>query len=428
MDQLTQRIHDEIQRIPAIDVHSHLGAQGLRKARTLADIVSYHWIMLELRRAGADVEPVSMVEDGEAYMHKVAPYFGAVRTTSNHFTLMGMLRELYGFEQRTITPDNWRDLDEKVRKKAEDTNRLTDVLDKANIAALPIATPSDGVPQGFDRYFAYAFGENLFAGSTVKRLQALAGNTEEMTGTDYGKLKTLDALQRCIEDHVRVLTDTHNVKALHIWIRDSWYFEPCHEVNARAYLDRIWRSQPLTEQENRQLTSFTAGLVADAAARYGVTLQLFHGMDFYMGGNLAGVNSYCNLEFMRALPAFASMYPDTNIDVFLATRIVSHEAASIARSNNNLSISGAWWHAFTPSTLCQFFKDRLELLPHTSWNAFFSDGYIIEWVYAKSLLTRNRLARALADHVNDGFMHEDDVPEVARAVLHDNARHIYHLT
>ena len=35
-------------------------------------------------------------------------YFPAIRNTSNHYCLMGMLRDLYGFDARTLTPENWR--------------------------------------------------------------------------------------------------------------------------------------------------------------------------------------------------------------------------------------------------------------------------------------------------------------------------------
>ncbi len=426
MNELVQDIRTQLHATPAVDVHSHLGNQGICKARHLADLVSYHWIMLELRRAGADLKEQT-IDDPDAYMEKVAPYFSAIRNTSNHYVLHGMLRDLYGFEDRTITPENWRALDEKVRAAAKDENRLNHVLDKGGIRLLPIAY-TDGFPEGFDNYFAYAFGEDLFAGSTTKRLRSLREKTEALTGTSMPELKTMDALKECIETHVKILRQRYNVKAFHIWIRDNWYYERCHNLDAQDYLSRIWKSQTITTEEDRKLISATADMLADAAGAHGMTLQLFHGMDFYMGTNVAGVNSYWNPDFMRSMPRFADAHPDTQLDIFLATRIPSHEAASIARSNRNLSVSGGWWHGFTPSALVQFFNDRLEFLPHTAWNAFFSDGYIIEWVYAKSLLTKNCLARALAQQLQDGYIIEEDIPEIARNLLHDNALKIYGLS
>jgi hypothetical protein len=115
------------------------------------------------------------------------------------------------------------------------------------------------------------------------------------------------------------------------------------------------------------------------------------------------------------------------MDIFLGTRIPSHEAASIARSYRNISVSGGWWHGFTANTLHTFFRDRLEMLPDTAWNAYFSDGYTIEWAYAKLRLTKNRLSLALAELVEDGLMTVGDALAIARKLLYDNAKRIYKL-
>jgi hypothetical protein len=45
-------IKEIIDKTPVIDVHTHLGGEGICQSRTLADIDSYHWVHLELIRAG----------------------------------------------------------------------------------------------------------------------------------------------------------------------------------------------------------------------------------------------------------------------------------------------------------------------------------------------------------------------------------------
>ena len=125
------------------------------------------------------------------------------------------------------------------------------------------------------------------------------------------------------------------------------------------------------------------------------------------------------------MPKFASAHPETMIDLFLATRITGHEAASIARTCRNIIVSGAWWHAFTPATLDSFYRDRLEMLPHTAWNAFFSDGYIVEWIYGKLQMAKKRLALTLSALVDEESLEMEDIPEIARNLLHDNAARIY---
>ena len=64
------------------------------------------------------------------------------------------------------------------------------------------------------------------------------------------------------------------------------------------------------------------------------------------------------------------------------------------------------------------FRDRLELLPTTAWSAFFSDAYMVEWVYGKQLVTKHVLSRVLAEMVAEGYVSEDDAVQVAKQVLY----------
>ena len=46
MSKVLKDIEEIIEKTPVIDVHTHLGGEGIRQARTLADIISYHWVHL----------------------------------------------------------------------------------------------------------------------------------------------------------------------------------------------------------------------------------------------------------------------------------------------------------------------------------------------------------------------------------------------
>ena len=197
MNELCQRIRASMDSMSVADVHTHLGSFGLRQARNLADIVSYHWLAVELARAAGRKFQSDPRADPIGCVREVLPYFPDVRNTVNHYTFMGILRVLYGITDRTLTEENWE----------------------------------------------------------------------------------------CADDMV----------------------------------------------------------------------------------------------------------------------------------------SGGWWHGFTPTTLLTFFRDRLEMLPSTAWNAFYSDGYIVEWIYGKLLVTKNRLALALSGMVDEGFLTEDDALDIARRLLYANA-------
>jgi hypothetical protein len=379
----------------------------------LIDLVSYHWVHLELVRAGADV-----TDKRDEYIEAVIPFFNDIRNTSNHWCLMKILKDLYGFEERTLTADNWNALDRKVREAAKNKNRVKEILDRANISKITVPF-RDGMPYASDRFIPYEYGEYLFAPSVPSRLMELAQSNSGQFPED------IDGLADVINQRMKWLKQGKNVRVLHLWIRDSWNYAHCHKEEAADLYHRLLKGRNLSIDQDDRLVSYTADVVADAAAELDMTLQIFHGMEFYTRDEPRSVASYSNENFLRSMPKYASVHPNTMIDLFLATRITGHEATSIARTCRNIIVSGAWWHAFTPATLDSFYRDRLEMLPHTAWNAFFSDGYIVEWIYGKLQLAKRRLTHTLSGLVDEGLLQMDDIPEIAKNLLHDNALKIY---
>lgn len=416
-----QSIRESLDTVPVIDVHTHLGYGGRRNAANLAELAGYHWLHTELQRAGSPATMAEIRTDPAGYMTKAAPFFADIRNTSNHFCFVGMLRDLYGFRERTITPDNWAALDGRVREQAADPTWLNQVLERAHITRLPVANrPDEGMPDRSGRYWLYAYSEGLCMPVTKGGLQALAGEGQPLPAAS-------DELSAVITGHVQHLA-AEGVTTLHAWLRDTWAYGDYTAAGVDGALQTLAAGGAIAAPDRDRLISFCVDAVMAAAAEKRMTMQLFHGMWRYLpGDNPPRVGSFWNPEYVRALPRLADRHPGLNLDVFLSTRIPSHEMASMTRLCRNLYVSGGWWHGFTPSTLKSFFRDRLELLPHTAGNAFFSDGYMVEWIYAKLLLTRNCLAQALAELQDEGLLTAADVPAIAKRLLHDNALAIYRL-
>jgi hypothetical protein len=403
-------------QMPAADVHSHLGTGRVRQARTLADIVSYHWLSVELARAKRTRIEADPVGDPGGYVREVLPFFPAIRNTVNHYAFMGMLRDLYGIEDRTLTPANWERADAAVRQHAGDAGWIKSVLDRARVERITVCI-QDGMPDSSSRYVPYVYGEFLFAPTSLNAIRAIAGEGNELP-------QTPDELAAAIGKRVDQLVADQQIRALHVWYRGTWSYAPPEPAKVAELLQRVLAGGTLSQQEEDVLVSYGADAMSAAAGRHRLVVQLFHGSIAY---TRAGVTSYWNPEFLRSLTRHFHDHPDTLFDLFLSTRIPSHEAAAIARVYPNLMVSGAWWQGFTPSTMLAFFRDRLELLPNTAWNAFYSDGYIVEWVYAKLLVTKNRLAQALAEMTVEGFITEDDAIDIARRLLYDNAVAAYRM-
>ena len=89
----------------------------------------------------------------------------------------------------------------------------------------------------------------------------------------------------------------------------------------------------------------------------------------------------------------------------------------LARELPNLSLAGYWWHNFFPGTIRQVLGERLDMVAANKQIGFFSDGYCVDWSYAKAVLVRVQLAEVLAQKVGQGQYTVDEALAIARQIL-----------
>lgn len=412
MSTLFQDIRKELDAIPVFDVHSHYGNYGYWQAKSLADIVSYHWLSIELGRSAGTPFPSRPPADEEAYMAQLAPLFRNIRNTGNHYALRHMLKDLYGFDEPCITPDNWRDLDAKVRANGSDLAWQAKVLDTANILKVMV-TRADGTADTSDRWLLYDYGEWFCRPTTRKELAPCFGSEDAIS-------ESIDDLAEAIDTTITGLVKNAGIGALHIWLSDAWSYRAVQGKEVQEDYRHLLSGAPVSRDQVLGLSGFCTRQVAKTAAENGIILQVFHGTEMYNQVFAQGFAGAYNPEFLPSMAKLCLEVPEAKVDVFLSTRIPSHEAATISRVTPNLCISGAWWQGFTPTTLSTFFRDRFEILPMNTWNAFYSDGYLVEWIYAKLIVVKQRLAMTLAGLVEEDYLTFDTALEAARCVLWDN--------
>jgi len=413
--ELDARLRRAMDTMRVADVHSHLG--GIRQAQTLADIASYHWLSVELTRAKGSPIEANPRRDPEGYLREVVPLFPAIRNTVNHYAFVGILRDLYGFQDRTLTKANWQAADEGVRAHADDPAWLAAVLDRAGIERILVAI-NDGMPDDTPRYVPYDYGEPVYATRSLEPF-------ERWAALGISVPTTPNELVAAIETRLEWLAAGKGARALHVWAPGTWNYRPVQPSEVAPIITRLNADQPVSEADRDTLASFCSDVAAAGAGRRDMVIQLFHGAIKYTPKGYCA--AYYNPEFLRSRALHFERHPETTFDVFLATRAASQEAVFLSRACRNVMVSGGWWMGFSPTTLGTFFRDRLELLPNTAWNAFYSDGYIVEWCYGKLLVTKNRLARALGELVEDDFISEDDALDIAQSVLYNNAVAAYGL-
>ena len=418
MDQVRfKRVSRIVDDAPAIDIHSHLGTGGVWQARDLADIMFYHWLGTEFRNAGCPEEMCTnkhnqeKASDVQKKVKAAIPYCASIRNTSNFWAYSGIMRDLYGLK-KPLDGSNWEKALGMVAEHASDASWEQEVLKRAKIEK--VAVDVNFTPRDARSYFPYYCAEPLYGVGL--------GKPDYVEGVFEEKNLTAAKLSAGLSGVVERLTKEKGIRAFHVWLPATWRYTNVDEHEIDQLLQYWLGGAILSAYEQNCLASFSADVMAKEAGKHGLVVQLFHGSTAYGKGYQVGT---WHPDYLRTLIYHMENNPETMYDLFLATRNASHEATSMARMHTNLMVSGAWWHGFTPSTLTEFFRDRLEMLPVTRWNAFYSDAYCVEWCYGKLLLTKNRLSVALTRLIDEGLIGEEDVAYIARAVLYENPKREY---
>ncbi len=132
-------------------------------------------------------------------------------------------------------------------------------------------------------------------------------------------------------------------------------------------------------------------------------------------------------EGLLELCRFFGAYRDVDFHLISAYRFQSQELVIIAKNYPNVHLVGYWWYCFYPESILHQLLERLELIPMGKLCGFFSDAYVLEWIYGKAALVRKTTQEALEYMVRRGFYTEELAEEIVRAIFLENPTRLYQL-
>lgn len=100
----------------------------------------------------------------------------------------------------------------------------------------------------------------------------------------------------------------------------------------------------------------------------------------------------------------------------------------MCRELPNFSLAGFWWHNFFPGAMRHVMTERLDMVPVNKQVGFFSDAYVVEWAYAKSIIVRKQMAQVLAEKVSQGQYSFGDALKVAHEILFETPQTLCGMT
>jgi glucuronate isomerase len=430
MNSTAKQIEEGLAALPMLDVHTHL-VGGRLGARGLHDVLLYHMVVSDLFSAGClsggrltQFPGWPDWQECEARIEEALPFLPAVHNTSSFWAVRLILRDLYGWGE-PITVDNWRKLDALIRERADDRAWHHSILDRLNIKRTGTELARRGNGEDDDRLqysLEWAFFTRCQWGefdTGLYELERCWGRLPE-SPTPIGS-----AGRPSTERTIRSLADVHDAVN---YYANAIPYEQVLSTATHLSTDINYRSVAAAEMEAALARRSKAGsMERDLYASYINELFLAELekrgdrilFQFSFGAEPLPFEtaSRLNQESIRELGEMIARHPKLKFQCFLSSRHANQSLCTLSRELPNLSLAGYWWHNFFPDTIRQIISERLDMLPVSKQIGFFSDAYCLEWSYAKAVIVRRQMARALGQRVDQGQYSMEEAIQIAKAVL-----------
>ncbi|MBX6312251.1 MAG: hypothetical protein IRY99_04930 [Isosphaeraceae bacterium] len=431
---LSQCIERMIGQTPIVDPHTHLRCDQAA-APDLAALLSYHWVQTELRAVGmpaADLDPTLPPDER---VRRSIPYLKRMRNTAMAWCLYRIFRDLYDFPDPDLTESNYRDLFDRVARTGRDptwaetvlrqkSNIRTVVTSLGNRSADPAKNP-DYVFFMLDAHYLFCPGvatdlTPFFTGRTTR-----AEYYEALCQLLGGEAPTTpERLERLLFDWLDQ-TVTGRVRFSNTFLPIEQRFAPPEDAPTRAALQTAAAGRPLSDAEIDVLVRFVTWKVLEWHHEHRKAFQIAVGAEYFIcdGKSIPRFQETWTSEMARTFHQFGGI----RFDLMMASDVLTHEVAVLARQFPNVYASGYWWHNFFPSTIERIVGLRMQVTPMTKFSGFLCDAYYAEWSYGKLQVVKKAMASALARLVEAGYYEEDELPAILQQVLHDTPRDLYDL-
>lgn len=425
---LLQELLAEIEKIPVIDIHSHLNRDRLSVSHP-AEVLLYHMVLYELCAAGGPEDLAAPWhgpegDPDEAIAHFL-PYFERLTNTGFGWGLKTLLRDLYEFDE-PIGPASYPRLRAAMDRKLRQPDWGVQVIRRGRIVRTLTSSQkvSDLAPGQPDPGLRFTFEALPFGtlGRQPLRMKEALAKLEAVSNVRIDSFEILrDVSAHWFKEH-----RLDESRALVAWMNGSPEVADVSPAEAAAMFEKIRAGTPLSPAEYDRLDGSLFRAILGAIRGQCRIFQYVLGCDPVAArGRVRLPVVEGRLDLGAHLGRLAAEFPDLHLDILNGYEPAEPGLCAAAARMPNLSLSSMWWHMFYPSVMEHAWSRRIDMVPGTGLCAFFSDGYCVDWQYARLRLTQRVLAKVLADRVQAGWMAPDEAVAFARWVLFENPRRIF---
>jgi glucuronate isomerase len=438
---LPESLEHALAGIPVLDVHTHLCGAKLA-ARGLHDILLYHMVVSDLYAAGCpngarltQFPGWASVAEAHHRIQEALPYLRYIQNTSGWWGVRIILRDLYGWEE-PLTPYNWRRLDDLIRERADDRAWAREILKRVRIQRTCAEYCRRGEGEA-DDLLQYSLEWGMFMRTQWGEFDTAVYDLERTWGrppeaplaigggsrppTDR-TISTLEDVHAAIQHYVSAIPYERVVSTATGLSTDIDYRLPTEDEMASA-LKRRATAGP-AERDIYAAYIGEAFLAALENRPEGILFQFSLGAEPLPFETASRISQ----KTLGQLAQIVGRHPRLRFQCFISSRHANQTLCTMCRELPNFSLAGFWWHNFFPGAICHVMTERLDMVPVNKQVGFFSDAYVVEWAYAKSIIVRKQMAQVLAGKVAQGQYTFDEALKVAHEVLFETPQSLCGMT
>jgi glucuronate isomerase len=418
----------EIDKIPAIDMHSHMNHEEMNPSHP-EQLLFYHMLTYPMASSGAEgsrLWPWEAPQDAQpSWESRLAEWFRYLPQAENT-SFFGLLREIFSGLYRfdgALSSETYPDFLSAFERTNADPARAAKVCDSAGIVKILTSrwhpAPPKSLPEG-DR-FGFTFERFPISGpaeynpwSTRLRL------VFEKTGTRIRSTEDLDGFLAGFFGGF----DWSDLRAFVCWVSAMADFTPVGRKTADRLLKLSAAGRVISPTENRLLDAGLIRAICRALQGRARIFQLVYGVQYLHKGKQHGIQR-ADAEYATGLGYLAAEFPGIHFNILNGYEPHEPELCSLALAYPNVSLGGFWWQTFYPSVMRASLGRRLDMVPVSRLMGFFSDGYCLDWVWARLRQSRRIIAEVLSDKMEREGWNADLCLRTARALLHDTPKKIF---
>ncbi|MSS72236.1 MAG: hypothetical protein EXS64_12210 [Candidatus Latescibacteria bacterium] len=425
MSDARDQIRKALDEVRVIDPHCHLRL-AKPSADSLADIVLYHHVWIELVSSGMDQFEVSASDlPHELADPEIAPlervrrslkHLPNTRNTTLGLFLRWILKDLYGVDR--LTESNLETVFADVARKGQDPAWQERLLRERC---------------GIDHNISVELRSAPYSGRMLKAREIFPANLIHGKQTSSGILSGWESAFgreiRTALDYTEFLRETVSGLSVAEYKFLGWWVVPCvtdalsDEDQITRTLQKVRHEEPLSHDEIGGFCYSGMRTLLQELRRTPLrTIQVIVGAEVLPPHRSL---THWNGNFCGAIGRIANQFEDFRFDLSTASDAYTQDLGILSRHIPNISVAGTWWHTFYPFYIRKSLETRLDMVPANKITGYFSDAYHAEWCYPKLKMVKQILGEILVERIERGWYDTDTAIGLIPRLFHDNPGRIY---